>query len=371
MIAIVYPQFYGVGGIARYLDSFLANLPEDHPTIYLITGDEHRVDRHYSNVELIHLPFSSSRFNLFFWSLKARKILIELYRQRKIQYVNLHIPPLIPGLFIPRKIPLILTAHTTYMGMSGQFYKTQYFVSQWGGLEIKFKVWLESRIFKQAVKIITLTEQGKQELLTYRVTKPIEIIPNGVDTSLFTQDITVTKDYDVLFCGRIEHRKGSRAMVKVCLALIQQKPNIRILIVGYGDDDVWVKSHLSNLTENINLTGKVSFSDMQHYYQSSKLYVSTSYYEGLPGTCLEAMAMGLPVVAWDFLFYKGLVEQGETGCLVEPNNIRGMVKKIINLLDSQSIMMHMQQNTRAHVEHDFNWQVLSKQILSVIWAPKL
>ena len=31
MIAIVYPQFYGVGGIARYLDSFLSNLPPDHP----------------------------------------------------------------------------------------------------------------------------------------------------------------------------------------------------------------------------------------------------------------------------------------------------------------------------------------------------
>ncbi|MES1988357.1 MAG: glycosyltransferase family 4 protein, partial [Pseudomonadota bacterium] len=255
--------------------------------------------------------------------------------------------------------------HTTYIGMSGRFYKTQYFVSQWGGLEIKFKLWLESRIFKQAVKIITLTEQGKQELLTYGVTKPIEIIPNGVDTSLFTQDITVTKDYDVLFCGRIEHRKGSRAMVKVCLALIQQKPNIRILVVGYGDDDGWVKSHLTKLTENIKLTGKVSFSDMQNYYLRSKLYVSTSYYEGLPGTCLEAMAMGLPTVAWDFLFYQGLVEQDETGCLVEPNNIREMAKKIISLLESQLTITRMQQNTRVHVERDFNWQALSKRILSV------
>ena len=43
MIAIVNPQFYGVHGIARYLDSFLSNLPIDHPPIYLITSDEHRV----------------------------------------------------------------------------------------------------------------------------------------------------------------------------------------------------------------------------------------------------------------------------------------------------------------------------------------
>jgi hypothetical protein len=54
MIAIVYPQFYGVGGIARYLESFLANLPKDSPSIYLITGDEHQTERRYENVKIIH-----------------------------------------------------------------------------------------------------------------------------------------------------------------------------------------------------------------------------------------------------------------------------------------------------------------------------
>jgi len=365
MIAIVYPQFYGVGGIARYLDSFLANLPDNHSTVYLITGDEQRVERYYANVELIHLPFNSSRFNLFFWSLRARKLLNQLYTQKKIKYINLHIPPLIPGLFMPKHIPLILTAHTTYMGMSGQFYKTQYFVSQWGALEIKFKLWIERRIFHQAVKIITLTEQGKQELLTYDDKNPIEIIPNGVDTVLFTQDHVVLKDCDVLFCGRIEHRKGSRAMVEVCKTLIRQKNDIHILIVGYGDDDAWVKVQLAPHSDNVSLTGKVNFSEMQQYYQRSKLYVSTSYYEGLPGTCLEAMAMGLPIVAWDFLFYRGLVEQGKTGYLVEPNNINAMSEKIIALLIDAKAISYLQSNTRAHVEADFNWEKLSKKILLV------
>ena len=363
MIAIVYPQFYGVGGIARYLDSFLSNLPADHPTIYLITGTEHRVERRYLNVELIHLSFNSTRFNLFSWSFKVRKILNQLYKQRKIKYVNLHIPPLIPGLYMPRHIPLILTAHTTYIGMSGKFYKTQYSESQWNSLEIKFKLWLETRLFKQAVKIITLTEQGKQELLTYGINKGVEIIPNGVDTSLFNQDHTVIKDYDVIFCGRIERRKGSRAMVEVCKMLIHQKNDIRILIVGYGDDDVWVKTQLKLYSGNINLTGKVSFSEMQFYYHRSKLYVSTSYYEGLPGTCLEAMATGLPVVAWDFLFYRGLVEQGETGYLVKPNNIREMSEKIINLLVDSQKFNYLQGKTREHIERNFNWEKLSRAIL--------
>ncbi|HYN54504.1 MAG TPA: glycosyltransferase family 4 protein [Methylotenera sp.] len=365
MIAIVFPQFYGVHGIARYLDSFLTNLPANHPTIYLITGDEFRSERHFTGVEIIHIPFTTNRFNLFFWSLKARKILIQLHTQKKIQYVNLHIPPLIPGFFMPKHIPLILTAHTTYIGMSGRIYPKQFFVSQWGKLEIAFKLWMEKQFFKQAAKIITLTEQGRQELLTYGITKPIEIIPNGVDTQSFTPAQSVVKEYDVLFCGRIELRKGSRAMVEVCQALIQEKNDVRILIVGYGDDDVWVKAQLGAYAANVLFTGKVNFSEMQNYYAKSKLYVSTSYYEGLPGTCLEAMAMGLPAVVWDFLFYRGLVEHGKTGYLVEPNNTYAMSEKIIEVLSDTAIYSYLQSNTRPHIEDNYDWKNLTKKILSV------
>ena len=365
MIAIVYPQFYGIGGIARYLDSFLANLPADHPAIYLITGDEHRVEKHYANVELIHLPFSSSRFNLFFWALKARKILNQLYAENKIQYVNLHIPPLIPGLFLPKKIPLILTAHTTYIGMSGRFYKQSYFVSQWSNLEIKFKLLLEKRIFKQAAKIITLTEQGRQELLAYGVNTPISVIPNGVDTSLFKPNLTIIKDVDVLFCGRIEHRKGSRAMVNVCKKLVLEKNDIKILIVGYGDDDAWVNSQLSTYAKNITITGKVGFSQMQNYYSRSKIYISTSYYEGLPGTCLEAMAMGLPVIVWDFLFYRDLVEHVKTGYLIEPNNMNKMAKLVAEILGDEEARLQVAHHARKHAEIDYNWPNLATKILRV------
>jgi glycosyltransferase involved in cell wall biosynthesis len=267
---------------------------------------------------------------------------------------------------MPKHIPLILTAHTTYIGMSGKFYDQPYFVSQWSNLEIRLKLWLESKIFRQAAKVVTLTEQGKQELLTYGLKNPIYVIPNGVDLKLFNQDSDVIKDYDVLFCGRIEHRKGSRAMVAVCQALINNNNRIRILIVGYGDDDSWVNEQLGAFSNNVHLTGKVNFSEMQHYYQKSKVYVSTSYYEGLPGTCIEAMAMGLPAVVWDFSFYKGLVEQAKNGFLVEPNNLAAMADKIQALLETLKAVNPLSRNIRQHVENHYNWQKVSARILEVI-----
>lgn len=364
MIAIVYPQFYGVGGIARYLDSFLSNLPPDHPPIYLLTGDEHKVTRNYPGVEIIHIPFTSNRFNLFVWGWKARRLLLQLYAEGKIEWVNLHFPPLIPGLFMPKHIPVVLTAHTTYLGMSGRFYETQHFKSQWGRLSLMIKSWMEKRIFNQACKVITLTEQGRQEVLMYGFKGPIAVIPNGADISLFSPRPDTKRDIDLLFCGRIEFRKGSRAMVALCKLLITKKADIRIVIVGYGDDDVWVTNELKAYAKNITLTGKVPFNEMINYYNRSRIYVSTSYYEGLPGTCLEAMAMQLPVVAWDFLFYQRLVINNKTGFLIKTNDFTGMTNKILDMLSNPEQCQQIGYKTRELLIKDYNWKVLSQSILS-------
>ena len=365
MIAIVYPQFYGVGGIARYLDSFLANLPENHPTIYVITGDEHRVERHYKGVEIIHIPFTISRFNLFIWGWKARQIVQRLYNQGKIQVINLHFPPMIPGLLFPAHIPIFLTVHSTYLGMSGKFYPKKYFESEISWLPLKIKRWMESRLYKNCIGAITLTEFGRQQMLAYGFDQPVTIIPNGVDLNQFKASTNVVKNIDVIFSGRIELLKGCKPMVEVCKQLIARKNDILIYIVGYGDEENWVREQLKGLSKNVVMTGKVAFSEMMGYYNRSRIYVSTSYYEGLPGTCLEASAMGLPTIAWDFLFYHGLVLPNKTGFLIVPNDVEAMALKIIETLADKPAYAELSANTRAHVESHYDWANLSQQILQV------
>lgn len=368
MIAIVYPQFYGVGGIARYLDSFLKSLPEQHPPIYLIIGDEFKDSQGYRGVEIIHIPFTSNRISLLIWTIKVRKILIQLHKQGKIEWVNLHIPPLISGLLLPKKIPLVLTTHTTYLGMSGRFYSTQYYQSQWNWVSVKIKYWMECRIFKHATKMIVLTEQARQEVMAYSYKNAISVIPNGVALDKFVPNPLVMKDIDVLFCGRIETRKGSRAMVQLCKLLIEENTSIRICIVGYGEDQFFVQEHLSVYKDNILLTGKLSFEQTITYYQRSNIYVSTSYYEGLPGTCLEAMAMELPVVVWNFLFYRDLVITNQTGILVNANDIQAMSKEIQRLLANVQLRVEFGKNARKRLLNSYGWEHLAVRVLAVFNA---
>ncbi len=364
MIANVYPQLYGVGGIARYLDSFLANLPSDCPPIVLVTGGAQGAPRSYPGVDITHIAVTENRGSLLLWGLAVRRLLARLHKARRIRCINLHVPPLIPGLLLPPGIPTVLTAHTTYLGMSGRCYPKRYYESQWNSASLAIKMWVERQLLARADKVIALTEQGRAEILSYGFKGPLVVVPNGADSRNFAPARGVAKTIDVLFAGRIERRKGSRGMVQLCTALLGARPGLRISIVGYGEDDEWVRRALQPLGAGIELAGKVSFGDMNGYYQRSRVYASTSYYEGLPGTCLEAMATGLPAVVWDFLFYRNLVLDGETGFTIAPDDIGAMTAKVLQLIDDPLTADRFGNNARALLNSRYDWQRLARTIVS-------
>lgn len=381
MIVILYPQFYGVAGIARYLDSFLANLPEGAPPMVMVTGDAPAAGqavRHYPGVEIVHIPLGRTRFGLTRWSWRARRVLAELDRSTPITAVALHIPPMIPGLLLARRFPLVLTAHTTYEGMSGRFDGNRHFSSPWNPVSLWIKRWMEQRLIDRAERIITLTEQGRQELALYGRHERIEVVPNGVDCRQFTPVAVAeaeaaaepaVKDIDVLFAGRIEQRKGSRPLVAVCRGLVAANPQLRITIVGYGDDEAHVRQGLADLSGAVTMLGKQPFEAMAGLYRRAHVYASTSYYEGLPGTCLEAMAAGLPAVVWDLLFYRGLVLPGRTGLLIPVNDADALVHGLLDLLQDPARMRAMGQHAQALVQARYDWRRLAGQVLGAHALP--
>ncbi len=364
MIAVVYPECFEVQGIARYVDSFLANLPCASPPIVLITGDREQVSRSYAGVEIVQVPFSSNRFKQALWGMRVRRRLLALYREGRIRWLNLHIPPLLPQVLMPAEIPVVVTAHTTSLGISGNFYPERYYECDWSPAALAMRTWMERRILAKATRVITLTEQGRQEIARVGFTGPVTVIPNGADAHKFTPDFATPKDIDVLFCGRIERRKGSRAMVELCETLIAQRPSIRICIVGDGVHEYQrVRAELAAYRDNVSLAGKVGFDRMRSFYNRSRVYVSTSFYEGLPGTCLEAMSMALPVVGWDFLFYTDVVQDGRTGYLVPANDFGMMSARVLHLLENDAVASAMGRTGQALFLARYDWRRLASDVL--------
>src|SRR5206468_11418838 len=105
---------------------------------------------------------------------------------------------------------------TTYRGMSSDRDSGSGAKRYLKAASLRMKIWMESCMLSRAHSVITLTEQGRLELGTYGRTKDVVVLPNGVDVERFDAARVAQKDIDVIFSGRIERRKGSRAMVEVC-----------------------------------------------------------------------------------------------------------------------------------------------------------
>ena len=373
MIVILYPEFGGVHGIARYLDSFLAHLPGKAPPIVLITAGTPPGWQAPAGVELVLLPLRPHRLGLVWWTLQARAALARLERERgPALAVNLHVPPLIPALFFSRRRRIVLTAHTTYLGMSGRFDQPRHFDSPWSRLSVAIKMAMERHILDRSAQVITLTEQGRQELARYGRHGGVVVIPNGVDTATFTEDPQVAQDIDVLFCGRIERRKGSRPMAEVCLRLLQARPALRICIAGYGDDEAHVRQRLAAVAGPdgaVRFEGRVPLAAMPEVYRRSRLYASTSYYEGLPGTCLEAMATGVPAVVWNLPFYAGLVTDSCSGLLAPVNDLDGFTQRVLELIDQPERAAALGRQAANLVRRRHDWQRLAGQVVAACSPP--
>ena len=116
MIAVVSPNFDCNHDIETYLNQFSENLPNDKYVKYLLTSETSICRKEYENTEFISIPFradNGSGLSKLFWALKMRKILIQLYRQSKIEYVNLDDTGLMVNLLLPKCVPIISTASSS------------------------------------------------------------------------------------------------------------------------------------------------------------------------------------------------------------------------------------------------------------------
>jgi len=95
------------------------------------------------------------------------------------------------------------------------------------------------------------------------------------------------------------------------------------------------------------------------------VFVLPSYREGTPVTVLEAMAMGLPVVATDVAGCREAVVSGETGFLVAPRNVDELVQAIRKLVEDPALRRRMGQAGRARVVQHFAIERIMEQYLDL------
>ena len=222
----------------------------------------------------------------------------------------------------------------------------------------------EKRLARKFDMCTAITRAEQQTLLDYGLEVPTDWFPNGVDDSFFAP-VEGARDPDtIVFVGRMDYFPNQQCMVDFCadtLPLLKlRRPGVKLKIVG-ADPSAAVRK-LGEIP-GVTVTGSVP--DVRPYVARAALAIAPlRIARGTQNKILEAMAMGVPVVASSVAAAGVDAVPGEH--LFTADSPQGLCDSIVRLLDSPAERASLAKAGRARVLSNHAWPSSMKRLDAII-----
>lgn len=207
---------------------------------------------------------------------------------------------------------------------------------------------LDAWTLRRANAVIAVSESLKSYLSGLRGTrKTTRLISNAVDRDALAgmdggdairQRVLQVHSRKLIGCfGRLSSEKGQDLLLRAVARCVSEGQEVELLLLGDGPE----RSALERLSTNLGIGSRVSFhphtSVIRDYYEALDLLVLPSRSEGLPNVVLEALSLGVPVVATNVGAVGEVLSHGETGWIVPPDDPEALAAAISAVLaDSEA-----------------------------------
>jgi glycosyltransferase involved in cell wall biosynthesis len=207
---------------------------------------------------------------------------------------------------------------------------------------------------------IALTNFGKTKLIQADFSEEqIVVVPNATSVSRATMPADPVDGECIAFAGRISPEKG----VDTLLSAAEQIGQIPVKIAGGGP---LVSRMKDRAPYNVQFVGILSQDRLLSFYRKSRFAVVPSvWYEPFGLVVVDAMALGLPVVASRIGGLPEIVEDGITGLLFEPGNAEDLANKLRFLWENPELCRQMGKAGREKVALQYSQNVYYKNLMEV------
>jgi glycosyltransferase involved in cell wall biosynthesis/ubiquinone/menaquinone biosynthesis C-methylase UbiE len=277
-------------GDARRRHLEYANNFEQLFIIVLSQSKNHKKTYNHHNLH-IYSSDSRSRWHYF---LDAIKIASEIHKSFPISLVSTQDP------FVSAAIGVYLKwrfhSHLNIQ-VHNDFYGNPYWRSEsvTNRIFYYFSLWS----IKQADSLRVVSRRIKSVLRQQLSKKiPIATIPVSPNTIFFSKPHQKTKDKKIIAVGRLDSQKDFSTLIQAYAKVHKLHPDYLLQIIGTGSQQQFLKSLVNklNLDTKVKFLGNVKPKELRQQLISSRIYVSTSKYEGTSIAMLEAILTGLPAV---------------------------------------------------------------------------
>ena len=297
----------------------------------------------------------------------------QLARELRPDVLHAHSPVLnaIPAIRVGRKlgIPVVYEIRAFWEDAA-----VDHGTTAEGSLRYRATKALETWALKRIDHAFTICEGLRRDIVSRGISEAkVTVIPNAVDIEGFQ----LSGDADpelrrklglegatVLgFVGSFYAYEGLDLLLDAFPRLLEQRPDLRILLVGGGPQDANLKAQAQRIgiADKIVFTGRVPHSEVSRYYDQIDLLAYPRHSMRLtelvtPLKPLEAMAQGRLFVASDVGGHRELIRDGETGKLFRAGSADALAEAVLDMLDHRDRWPAMRAAGRHFVEEVRNWK---------------
>jgi len=250
------------------------------------------------------------------------------------------------------KIPIVLTAH------SGDIHYLK---------KMPFTKWITVWLLKNMDHITVVSEHSirvlKESVPSFyheELDRKLTILPMGINTDDYAKSIDNTRETDlrdklinISYIGRLAKIKGVDTLIRaISLLPTSFKEEINLVVAGAGLERDALQCLASQLKVKVNFVGSLNHEAKVSFLKKSDVVVIPSRVmgdgrtEGLPVVLLEAMAAGKLVIASNVGGIDEVIEGGQNGLLIEPEDIKGLSDYIVELITNSEKIALLGRNAR-------------------------
>jgi glycosyltransferase involved in cell wall biosynthesis len=339
-VLYIVPNINNEGGVARVLSIKANYLVEKLGyEVHILTQNEGFFPLFYSfnaNITFHDMVLKGNFFQFFKSYIQGLKSNIKAIKPDIIVVCDNGLKAYTIPFVLKKNVPLVLEMHSSKFIEESEINKNVFSKLLFNSISLLKKNGIE--------RYDRFIVETKESILEWKVKDTIAI-PNPLWFT--TQVLSDLNNKKVIAVGRHTYEKGFDRMLQIWKKVLVKHPDWILDIYGKSSEN----NHLKLLTKNLNISENVVFYEPVHNindkYLEASFYLMTSRFEGFGMVLIEAMASGLPCIAYDCpCGPRAIIAHNEDGFLIENSNESDYVNAIDTLIENVVLRREMAQKAK-------------------------
>lgn len=221
---------------------------------------------------------------------------------------------------------------------------------------------LRNWAYSKAEKLVLQTEDMKK-CFPDKLIKKAVVIPNAVPDNM-PSPFEGERKARIVSVGRLDPVKNHKMLIDAFAEFVKDHPKYELHLFGIGELEQTLRLHVSDLKLNDKVIFRGFAKNVAEEIKDSAMFILSSNYEGISNSMIEALGLGVPVIATDCPVggSRMYIEDGVNGLLIPVNDREALTKAMKRIADDSELSNRLS-NNGIEIREKYSLQKIADKFL--------